>query len=570
VGSRAQRAAGVLLSLAAVLAPAPARAILTADEVVVVAPRWSKEAKALAGYYQKARGIPEKNLCLVDMPKGEVISRKDWTWAVRPEIRKWITDNDPDEKIRCLVTVWDVPLKIDRAAAGDLLDYQKFLAGERDRRIKTLGEAIERLDGLAPEVALPPEPASQTAAANEQPDAPAGDASNDEPAAAPSTKPSEQLKQLRANLEIALRAAQERVTQSTNPQVQQLGRRSIEQLATGAGGLQVIAQSLGNRLSQETGDIPDQVREQFDLMRGRITAFNEARLVIEQSAPGIQRDALALAMLERYGGLLGTIEWLDAQLDAVSKNETGASFDSELSLVMWPDEYQLLRWQPNYLSRGFESSQLGQAFRTLMVARIDAPTLKLTKALVDTPLKVEAAGGLTGKIYLDARGIGKRDQPNVAAGSYADYDRALLATADGVTKLYPEQEVVLDEEPALFQPGTCPDAALYCGWYSLAKYIDAFEWKPGAVAYHLASSEASTLRNEQSQVWCKRLLEDGVCATIGPVYEPYLMAFPRPSDFFAELMAGKKTLVECYYHTKPYNSWMMTLIGDPLYRPFKK
>ena len=42
--------------------------------------------------------------------------------------------------------------------------------------------------------------------------------------------------------------------------------------------------------------------------------------------------------------------------------------------------------------------------------------------------------------------------------------------------------------------GNDPDAALYCGWYSLAKYVDAFDWKPGAVAYHLASSEAHTLR----------------------------------------------------------------------------
>ena len=26
---------------------------------------------------------------------------------------------------------------------------------------------------------------------------------------------------------------------------------------------------------------------------------------------------------------------------------------------------------------------------------------------------------------------------------------------------------------------------------------------------------------------------------------------------------------EAFYHTKPYNSWQMILIGDPLYTPFK-
>ena len=86
----------------------------------------------------------------------------------------------------------------------------------------------------------------------------------------------------------------------------------------------------------------------------------------------------------------------------------------------------------------------------------------------------------------------------------------------------------------------------------------------------MASAEATTLHNKDSQVWCKRMLEDGVCATIGPVFEPYLIAFPRPNEFFSFLMQGELSLVECYYRTKPFNSWMMTLIGDPLYRPFAK
>jgi uncharacterized protein (TIGR03790 family) len=132
-----------------------------------------------------------------------------------------------------------------------------------------------------------------------------------------------------------------------------------------------------------------------------------------------------------------------------------------------------------------------------------------------------------------------------------------------------ELDTIIEGTPQLFQPGKCPNAALYCGWYSLGKYIDAFDWAPGAVAYHLASSEADTLREPRSQVWCKKLLEDGVCATIGPVYEPYLTAFPRPDEFLALLLRGDLTLVECYYQTQPFNSWMMTLIGDPLYRPFK-
>ena len=120
----------------------------------------------------------------------------------------------------------------------------------------------------------------------------------------------------------------------------------------------------------------------------------------------------------------------------------------------------------------------------------------------------------------------------------------------------------------LFQPGDCPDAALYCGWYSLGKYVDAFTWRKGAVAYHIASSECATLKQKGSQVWCKRMLEEGAAAVIGPVDEPYVQAFPVPEVFFGLLVEGSLTLAECYAAGTPWLSWRMVLIGDPLYRPF--
>ena len=129
--------------------------------------------------------------------------------------------------------------------------------------------------------------------------------------------------------------------------------------------------------------------------------------------------------------------------------------------------------------------------------------------------------------------------------------------------------VVLDEKERLFQPGECPEAALYCGWYSLGKYVDAFTWVTGAVAYHVASAECVTLKNPASTMWCKLMLEKGVAATIGPVGEPYLESFPQPELFFGLLIDGRLTLAECFALSSPCLSWKMVLIGDPLYRPFK-
>ena len=121
----------------------------------------------------------------------------------------------------------------------------------------------------------------------------------------------------------------------------------------------------------------------------------------------------------------------------------------------------------------------------------------------------------------------------------------------------------------LFEAGACPRAVIYCGWYSLRKYIDAFDFADGAIGYHIASLEAVDLRDANSSQWCPAMLADGITATLGAVAEPYLHSFPEPKEFFLELFNGC-CLVEAYYHTKPFNSWQMVLIGDPLYRPFKK
>ena len=128
-----------------------------------------------------------------------------------------------------------------------------------------------------------------------------------------------------------------------------------------------------------------------------------------------------------------------------------------------------------------------------------------------------------------------------------------------------KMKVVFENTSQLFAPGSCPQTAIYCGWYSVKRYIDAFTFVPGAVGYHIASFEAQDLRNSSSSNWCPALLTHGITATLGPVDEPYLHSFPLPLNFFSELLDGK-CLVEAYYITNPYNSWQLVLIGDPLYK----
>jgi len=150
---------------------------------------------------------------------------------------------------------------------------------------------------------------------------------------------------------------------------------------------------------------------------------------------------------------------------------------------------------------------------------------------------------------------------------HAAFDSAIHRSAQALEQAN-TIPVVIDDKESLFEQGSNLDAALYCGWYSLAKYVDAFNWQKGSVGYHIASSECTTLKEPNSQVWCKMMLMKGVAATIGPVFEPYLGAFPLPEFFFGYLVDGYLSLVECYSLSSRFLSWQMVLIGDPLYKPF--
>lgn len=245
---------------------------------------------------------------------------------------------------------------------------------------------------------------------------------------------------------------------------------------------------------------------------------------------------------------------IQMDIDRIDGRETNASVDSELSLVLC-GAYELYRWQPNLLR-----SKTPAAVRTLMVGRLDGPTEEIAQGLIDKAMAAEA-NGLTGTAYIDSRGIFDK-------GTYGQYDQSMRDLAL-LTQLRTQLPVKEERTAALFQPGTCPDAALYCGWYSLQKYVDAFEFVPGAVGFHIASFEAVSLHDINSTQWCPALLRKGITATLGAVAEPYLHTFPEPRAFFEALFAGK-CLVEAFYQTKPFNSWQLVLIGDPLYQPFKK
>ncbi len=261
------------------------------------------------------------------------------------------------------------------------------------------------------------------------------------------------------------------------------------------------------------------------------------------------------------------IELAQRRIGNLSHRESTASVDSEL-MPLWLEKYPLDRWIINPLNwQAPDAAKKEGAGKFVMTCRLDGPTPAIAKRLVDDAIEIEKEG-LKGKVYIDARGIKLDAKADPSGTGYGGYDESFREAA----KLLKDAglDVTLDDKGELFKPDSCPDAALYAGWYSHANFIDCCKYRKGAVAWHLASSEATTLRNEKSKVWCPNLLKAGVAATIGPVAEPYTIGFPKPAEFFGFLATGKYTLVECYAKTVYFTSWMGVLVGDPLYNPFAK
>jgi uncharacterized protein (TIGR03790 family) len=296
-------------------------------------------------------------------------------------------------------------------------------------------------------------------------------------------------------------------------------------------------------------------KKQLAVLRDKEKAFREQKEKLGEDEPDKAKE------------IDGELKALRTEMAVVRKTDHGAALDSELSLVLQND-YPLKGWVPNPFFVGFrgQSLPLGRE-NTLLVSRLDGPSTDIVRRMIDDSLATEAKG-LTGTACFDARWAKPSGEKAKDLQGYALYDHSIHQAAERVEKSG-RLPVVLDDKSALFQPGQCPDAALYVGWHSLRKYIDAFTWKQGAVGYHIASFECETLRKEGSNVWCKRMLEEGVAATVGPVAEPYVQAFPVPELFFGLLLEGPLSLVETYFLSLPFLSWQMVLLGDPLYRPFK-
>ena len=241
-----------------------------------------------------------------------------------------------------------------------------------------------------------------------------------------------------------------------------------------------------------------------------------------------------------------------------------AAVDSELAwLPVLKLDVMLTGPLPNPFYLTTNRASLNVTNGILLVARLDGPTPEIASALVDKALEAES-NGFWGRAYFDARGL---DNTN----SYFQGDQWILAGAEICRQLGFDCETDTNGDTL---PASLPMShiAVYAGWYAndaCGPFLQSkMEFMPGAFAYHLHSYSADTLRST-TRNWCGPLLAKGATCTMGCVYEPFLQFTPNIASFLQSIGNGW-TFGEAAWASQLALSWQTTVIGDPLYQPFKK
>lgn len=238
-----------------------------------------------------------------------------------------------------------------------------------------------------------------------------------------------------------------------------------------------------------------------------------------------------------------------------SLRTTEAAVDSELTLLA-VNGSSIAAFVPNPVNTTDERAAKEALRNVIPVGRLDGPTLDHAKALVDNALIAER-DGVAGRAYVD---IG---------GPYKHGDAWLEACVPDLVALGFETD--LDKAKATLPATVRFDAPVfYFGWYS--GNMDGpfaepgFRFRPGAVALHIHSFSAATLRSP-TRGWTGPLVARGVTATFGNVGEPYLEFTHKPDMLLKAMMRGDPMGVAALRSIVGL-SWKGILVGDPLYRPF--
>jgi uncharacterized protein (TIGR03790 family) len=496
------------------------------DQILIIGSSNNSSSLDLAKFYAKARNIPGKNILLLDVPDRDEISETTYSSKIADPVRSFIKMQKAEKNIKVLVTLYGVPLRVQGGSANPRsLEISRQLRHNYFSNFQELEQNFRDLEKLA-------------RISTTQPTTLPG---RNNPELFPANVP-----QILKKIETLYRTIINRI-QTTSDRIEQesLGNQFIQLRLNIEGGSSVL-QLMGDPVRRK------ELAERLE----KIAAKRQTMTM----TPADKRNLEEYYQFSReLGGLFLVLKTINEDYSDLTMKDSSAAIDSELTMLLWKSFKQSGRIQNGLNTHIKDTPMFADSEPILMVSRLDGPNPSVIKRMIRDSIETEKKG-LFGKVTLDARGINDKN-------GYYTYDQDIRDLASFL-KSKTDLTVKLDDRPEVLKADSAPDTALYCGWYSLRNYIPACTFVKGAVGYHIASFEATTLHNPNTKEWCANLLKDGLAATVGPVEEPYLDAFPLPSEFFRLLLTGKYPLVEVYFKTVRYNSWRMILLGDPLYRPF--
>jgi uncharacterized protein (TIGR03790 family) len=250
----------------------------------------------------------------------------------------------------------------------------------------------------------------------------------------------------------------------------------------------------------------------------------------------------------------------DKPADGPIDNRNEASLDSEIAALGYFSP-QISGARPNSYFKSFRSIDQWDDAALLLVCRLDAPTAATVRRMISDAIAAEKKG-LWGRAYVDSA--------HAAAAGYELGDQWLAEIPQQLHKVG-IPVVYHSPVPGIF-PESYPmtDCALYYGWYypNMAGPFTQpeFHFVPGAIAMHIHSFSATTLRDPNAN-WVGPLVSRGAAASVGNVYEPYLQLTTHPNILNDRLLHGF-TFAESAYSATQALSWMPVMVGDPLYRPY--
>jgi uncharacterized protein (TIGR03790 family) len=525
----------IFLVLISLILPCSRAFALEPDEIALIVNSNVPQGGELAQFYAQQRHIPDNRILVLDLPKTDQMSCKDYEDQVVPQVRDFLRTGHMTSKIKCLVTFYGVPLRIDPRVntaeeTAELLSIHRQIDALPDQ----IRPSIEGLESMAKDLN-----------ADFSPD-PFGD-----------------LDHLLKRKAVAFKEITSQMSAVTDkPRQAELVRQFLG-LAGPLMGDKAAIDKLTVGLASPDPAAPPVDRKDLDKAVQQYNDLIAQAGPLEKKPNEAESRAKLRDIAHDHFGLIQYASLLHDQADYLEPKDSGAAFDSELSMVEW-NVYAHRGFCPNPLYFG---THMKAIWPTLMVSRLDAPQPETVKSMITTSIQAENQG-LSGKVVIDSLGVkpGEEKASQAGYGTYDEYLRNLNKILTQRTKL----EVHLDEKPEVLPAGSYDGVALYVGWYSVHNYIACCKFNPGAVGFHIASYELISLRQPGENGWVHGLLNDGVVATLGPVAEPFLGTFPHPDEYFPLLLTGKLSLAEVYWKTCPVTSWMMSCVGDPLYTPYQK